>query len=110
MPSDIDFSTLMRNMMFIWIILTTQIITEIIQTTLITQTLYNFCINSMENSDFDNVTFFGKKVDITNVKNKILNKILRESAENDNKYRFYSDGHDDHSDHYSDYSDYSDND
>ena len=64
----------------------------------------------MENSDFDNVTFFGKKVDITNVKNKILNKILRESAENDNKYRFYSDGHDDHSDHYSDYSDYSDND
>ena len=62
------------------------------------------------------IIFFGKKLSTQKIGSKTLSKILCESTEKDNKYRFsydddsgYSDysNHTDHSD-YSAYSDYSD--
>jgi hypothetical protein len=65
----------------------------------------------MNETNSKEIIFFGKKINKKSIGNRILCKILNEPIEDENKYRFYSDGdseHSDHSDHYSEHSDYSD--
>jgi hypothetical protein len=57
------------------------------------------------NKDNEQIIFFGKKIYLEKVENKILNRLIGEFSQLDeqNIYRFYdahSDGHEDHSDYW----------